>query len=322
MTVTSKKFPEDSALRDVAGDLGRVTRHSVDVKSLRDGPAGYEANFVALGGLLAAHISASNLFMSARPLQGVGDYAQIYCQLAGGRHIEQAGRTAIICAGAGGMHAGNAQVEVRTPAEKCLGLLVPRQEIREFIRSEDDLVCRSLNERRTELGLLGNYLRSLLDGDVLLDGLTETVVAQQLVQLAALAIDGNGRGRDAAEDETLPAARLIAAKRFVDRNLVDPALDLEKIAGNLGISVSYVKKLFERGGSSPARYIRERRLDRAAKLLTASEGRKKIIDIALSCGWSDISSFNRAFRRHFDVAPSEMQDEANAAMRLRKNGDR
>ncbi|MBR0712571.1 helix-turn-helix domain-containing protein [Bradyrhizobium liaoningense] len=38
--------------------------------------------------------------------------------------------------------------------------------------------------------------------------------------------------------------------------------------------------------------------------------RIKILDVASLHGFDDVSTFNRAFRRMFDMSPSEARDEA------------
>jgi AraC-like DNA-binding protein len=43
------------------------------------------------------------------------------------------------------------------------------------------------------------------------------------------------------------------------------------------------------------------RLRRAA--LRLSSGKGKIVDIALDCGFGDVSNFNRAFRAEFGMSP-------------------
>lgn len=56
-------------------------------------------------------------------------------------------------------------------------------------------------------------------------------------------------------------------------------------------------------GMTPNEYIREERLQAAAKLLL--EGDKNIAEISMSVGFSDPSYFNRRFKARFGVAPSK-----------------
>ena len=69
----------------------------------------------------------------------------------------------------------------------------------------------------------------------------------------------------------------------------------------------YIGRLFEREvGISYTKYCLGLRLERAeAQLLKTSE---KIIDIALECGFENISYFNRAFKERYGVSPSEYRN--------------
>jgi AraC-like DNA-binding protein len=52
---------------------------------------------------------------------------------------------------------------------------------------------------------------------------------------------------------------------------------------------------------TPHQYLQRARLREAATRLRTNSG--KVVDIALDCGFGDISNFNRAFRTEFGVSP-------------------
>ena len=54
-------------------------------------------------------------------------------------------------------------------------------------------------------------------------------------------------------------------------------------------------------GLTPHQYARRARLREAAAHLATSSAR--VIDVALDCGFADVSNFNRAFRDEFGVSP-------------------
>ena len=57
-------------------------------------------------------------------------------------------------------------------------------------------------------------------------------------------------------------------------------------------------------GMPPHKYIEEKRLYYAKHLISKGEKPSKIYS---ECGWSDYSSFYKAFRKMFGISPSEMQ---------------
>ncbi|MGV3636942.1 MAG: helix-turn-helix transcriptional regulator [Flavobacteriales bacterium] len=58
-------------------------------------------------------------------------------------------------------------------------------------------------------------------------------------------------------------------------------------------------------GVPPHRYLNEVRMRRADELLRA--GREPILDVALQCGFVDLATFSKAFKRSFGHAPSTVR---------------
>ena len=63
------------------------------------------------------------------------------------------------------------------------------------------------------------------------------------------------------------------------------------------------RKLHALTGRSTHEFIRNLRLQRAAKLLRSHWG--NVTEVAFEIGFSSLSSFARAFREQYGVAPSE-----------------
>jgi transcriptional regulator GlxA family with amidase domain len=61
-------------------------------------------------------------------------------------------------------------------------------------------------------------------------------------------------------------------------------------------------------GTTPHQYLLRARLRRAA--IRLREESTRISDIALGCGFGDISNFNRRFRAEFDVSPRAYRSKA------------
>ena len=96
-------------------------------------------------------------------------------------------------------------------------------------------------------------------------------------------------------------ARVIDATRMIEENRHD-ALSLNALAERAGLSAYHFLRVFERvTGTTPHQYRLRARLRAAALRLT--DGRAKVIDVALDSGFGDVSNFNRAFRAEFGVGP-------------------
>ena len=133
--------------------------------------------------------------------------------------------------------------------------------------------------------------------------LTRLGLAEQLVSLVALAFQASDEGIERARP-TISHLRFQAIKDFVDLNLHDPDLRPEHLVRSMGISRSYLYKLFSDNDFSFQDYIRNRRLTLVAMALRnpALEG-VSITDIALRCGFNNASHFSRCFRANFGESP-------------------
>lgn len=96
-------------------------------------------------------------------------------------------------------------------------------------------------------------------------------------------------------------ARVTRTVRMIERHL-DAGLALGSLAREAGLSPYHFLRTFERlTGVTPHKYVLRARLREAAMRLAAEPAR--VLDIALDCGFGDVSNFNHAFRAEFGVNP-------------------
>nr|WP_281364004.1 helix-turn-helix domain-containing protein [Paraburkholderia solisilvae] len=116
-----------------------------------------------------------------------------------------------------------------------------------------------------------------------------------------------------ADDPSAPkrvrstAVALSSAKRYIERNLGDEALDLDSVARAAGVSTRYIAKLFAAEGSTVMRHVWRTRLERAQALLTNSAADLRISDVAWQCGFANPAHFSRAFKQQFGESPKHVQ---------------
>jgi AraC-like DNA-binding protein len=109
------------------------------------------------------------------------------------------------------------------------------------------------------------------------------------------------------------AARRLAILREIENRSSDPDLSAAQVASLFGVTPRYVHLLLEETGKSFTHHVLQRRLAKAAALLhDHGWGGRRIADVALEAGFADLSYFNRAFRRHFGVTPSDMREIARS----------
>lgn len=98
---------------------------------------------------------------------------------------------------------------------------------------------------------------------------------------------------------------------FIQANVASPMLTPEVIAQVHFISRRRLYELFELMNETPSDFIRTERLKRAATMLRdGGQAGLKISDIAFSLGFNDVTTFTRAFHRHFGVTPRDYRSQA------------
>jgi AraC-like DNA-binding protein len=116
-----------------------------------------------------------------------------------------------------------------------------------------------------------------------------------------------GSTRSDSISTALPPRRAILQRiqSFIEAHLHEDTLTPVMIAKEHGISLRYLNKLFEQEGLSVARQIWIRRLDSCRVMLeNPLQMNVYISNIAYSCGFNNISHFNRAFKTRFGCSPS------------------
>ena len=129
------------------------------------------------------------------------------------------------------------------------------------------------------------------------------------IQLAArvIQIERGVHGRRAGADSA-SLARVTRVVRMIENN-EEISEDLTTLARIARLSPYHFLRTFQAiTGTTPHQYLLRVRLRRAAIRLKVDAAR--ISDIALDCGFGDISNFNRAFRAEFGVNPRRYRSTA------------
>jgi AraC-like DNA-binding protein len=185
----------------------------------------------------------------------------------------------------------------------CIWVRVPRHRLEGRLATPRDVMAQRIDGcigtgKLTSQLLRESYAQA---GDI---PITEALrVSNAILDLLSLSLsiptDTHARFSD-------PLLRRI--QNYIELNLDDPELSLSEVAKAHGISVRYVNKLFEREGISTAKWIRLRRLERCrGDIESLSTRSQSISQIAYAHGFGDISTFNRAFKKQYGVAPKALR---------------
>jgi AraC-like DNA-binding protein len=197
----------------------------------------------------------------------------------------------------------------RLPETRLKVVNLDRTRLKKLVPRIEERPCYFLPEATPGMNLFAGY-SELLRRTPLQGEKAGRVAADHLYDLVALLLDGAVPGGGARNMRGVGAARLELVKRQIRARLGDPGLGIEAVARRQGITPRYIQRLFEVEGSSFSEFLRECRLEFAFRLLDEPTGGRTIAAIAFEAGFSDLSSFNRAFRRRYAMTPSQVRAEA------------
>lgn len=175
----------------------------------------------------------------------------------------------------------------RSPLENCFTLASERHSC--LYRPAEETFQRL---RRLVLELE----KALTDCEFGSELLTGSLFMQLLVELNRCVL------KERAENPQSLDPKIDQVLHYINSHLSEP-LDVDTLAGMCFLSRYYFMRRFKDStGYTVHSYIQQKRLTAAAALL--EEGRT-VTEAALEVGFSEYSSFLRAFRKMYDMSPSE-----------------
>src|SRR4051812_10879448 len=187
-------------------------------------------------------------------------------------------------------------------------LKIPFARCRPMIERNQDLPAQLLCVDPGLGALFSSYFAEFVVQAPHLNGAGAETALQTLAQLALVA-RGLAEADGASSQAAIRASRLRAAREIIEKDLHISTLSATVMAVRLGISVRQLQLLFEPTGTSYARYVLSRRLERS-RLLLAQPGGGSIADIASACGFESLATFYRNFRAAFGMSPSDYRQSA------------
>jgi AraC-like DNA-binding protein len=182
---------------------------------------------------------------------------------------------------------------------------IPRERLEARLGSIAALTARSILSQRPVAGITSAFLTMISERVGTLDGPAASRLAEQALNLIALAFSTESDRNGAALSSTRIAA-VLRLKAAVETSLCDPELKPASVAAAARVSVRYANALLSQEGSSLERYIQDRRLERCrAALCDPAQSHRTIAEIAYAWGFSDVSHFGRRFKAEYGHSPSD-----------------
>lgn len=131
-----------------------------------------------------------------------------------------------------------------------------------------------------------------------------------LLSFAAPCI-AEGRRRSNLNSFSRKDALRLRAEEVILKNISDPQLSLDKIAGETGVSGRYLSGLYSEIDTSVMERLKEKRLVLASQYLLEHRFRNTAVsDIAVKCGFKSLAHFSRSFKEKFGCSPVEWKKKS------------
>jgi AraC-like DNA-binding protein len=262
---------------------------------------------------VASGVSSSTCYRRTRGFTDSDDFFFLV-QIDGGGLVSQRDRETRLESGDGTLLWGaeTGFTDFRT-SFRHLCLSMPYKALVPLIADLDAALARRITGDTEALRLMVSYIGFCLmqsDHSLATPELRATVVAQ-IYDLAALAIGATGEAAEISQARGVRAARLQAIKSDIMQHAFRQSFSIEQVALRAGVTPRYVRRLFEDTDETFTQFVLAWRLKLAYRLLAnPRHDARSISSIAFDVGFSDLSHFNRTFRRRYGATPSEVRNNS------------
>jgi AraC-like DNA-binding protein len=300
-------FPERDRAEAWRELLGRAVM-KLEIDPLPGSPCQAEMTLHALPDLAIGAGVYSGTEFRRTPALIDNDDLVLVVTLAGGRIMRQHGREVTLRAGEAALvTCEEPGVAVSHSRETFLTFRLPRNVLAPMSADLDGALLRPIPQRSDALRLLVGYAEVIRSAQVLTPELRQ-LAARHIHDLIALTLGAILDAVAGAAGRGVRGARLRAIKADIAAHVGDWELTVSTVAARQGVSPRYVQMLFEAEGTTFSQYVLGRRLAQAHRMLTDLRcTARTITSIALDAGFSDLSTFDHAFRQAYGTAPSHVR---------------
>lgn len=298
-----------------------VMGHAVlklDLELLEERPFASRVRARSLAGVSIARASKSGLRMvrSRAHLDG-NDNVSLHIAMGGSWNLAHRGASAALGPGTAALVLNDepATVECPTPTT-AVCIQFPRRALDARVRGVADRLLQPAGGEA--LQLLVDYVDLLESRPAPRSAALAHAASVHILDLVALVVSPRPDGWAAAENGGARAARFRRVERYVQANATLPDLSVSEVADRHRVTPRYVQRLFEvEARTTFTRYLLDLRLAEAhRRLVEPASAHRSIAAVAYDVGFTDLSHFNRAFKRRFGARPSEVRAEATRARAL------
>lgn len=184
------------------------------------------------------------------------------------------------------------------------GIVLSRRRVAEVMGGDLSALAGRRIAPRGMAGILRQHLKITLDEASFMTEAERVVATNAAAEMALVILQATRVGTGDAEQ--FVDGFHVAARRLIETQCGDPELTPDRVANGLGCSRASLYRVFSRRGEGVAEAIWAARTERAWRLLTSPEGASLMIsDVAMLCGFSELPTFTRMFKRRYGATPRD-----------------
>jgi AraC-like DNA-binding protein len=258
-----------------------------------------------------ASISSEEIQVNRNPekvSQVASSYYLVKFQLQGNSRLQQLGREAILRPGDYALASTTEPYRLDFDGfYKQVVLVCPQQLLQQYIPDPEYYLCRPMSPESGMPAVLNQFVSSVYSNiDNLKPPMLQRLETQMLDLLVMTLQQKSSDNLQGNIDRT--HEQLTRVKQFIQKNLHQGELNPRVIANGVGFCLRHLHSLFETEELTLSKYIKIQRLDMARRLLSTSVS--SITQIAFHVGFNDTSHFNRCFKEHFNITPSQLRKKS------------
>lgn len=312
-----------SVLRECFERIG----YRYELTPVADMPFAADLVFNHLPGILVAEgtLHGSSNRRTKSIIDDADDEAVLMVNIRGPHLIEQFGTEIELGDGEAVLISGtDPSCFTHKPPGRFLGLRMPKSRLTPLLKDPDRSYLQRIPSANATLALLRSYVGLTWDQAATADAGVQRLMSDHVFDLLALLLGPTSDTAEIARSNGFQAAKFNAVKQDISRNFEQAEVNVATFAGRHGLTPRTLQRLFEGEGTTFTKFVLEQRLARAFRLLSTMDRKwEKISSVAYDCGFSDVSYFNRAFRKRYGAAPSDIRNMTRTASPRRlENGSR